>query len=359
MSIESSWRRFAVRRLDMGPLLDLFLISAVSCLLGIRLFLHLAGYPQLGNDSLHIAHMLWGGLGMMVAIVLFMALPVRLATQLAAFIGGLGFGAFIDELGKFITQDNDYFFQPTIGIIYLVFIALYLTFRQLEGVGRRSEATNMVNALEVTKEAALRAMDESERRRALALLAECDQADPLVRGLSTALNSYESVPAVEPGRLQRLKGAAVRLYRRLIEWRWFGGVLVAAAVTISVVSLGLAVASVWINAPRDLGFEEWGSIVSAIISGLLTLVGVLVYRRSRLRAYKLFDAGVLVGIFVGQFFNFLQSELGAITGLAFLLICHGALRYLIDQEQTVRAEDAARRSSAPSGVPAEESGPAA
>jgi hypothetical protein len=274
---------------------------------------------------------------MLLAIIVLLALPTRLATQFAAFAGGLGFGAFIDELGKFITSDNDYFFQPTIGLIYLVFVGLYLTFRVLEGVTKPSQATNLVNALELTKEAALRDMDGSERERALQLLARCDQQDPLVGGLTTTLKSCQTAVR-EPGFVSRVKDAMVRFYERLIAWRWFGGLLIAAATVVALVGLGTAVAAVWINSPGEFSFNDWGSLLSAIVSGLLVLTGVLFYRRSRLRAYRLYDGAVLVGIFVGQFFAFLEQELAAIGTLFFLLICHGALRYLIDQEQAVRAE---------------------
>ena len=47
-------------------------------------------------------------------------------------IAGAGFGTFIDELGKFITRDHDYFFRPTAGLLYVIFVLLFLAFRALD-----------------------------------------------------------------------------------------------------------------------------------------------------------------------------------------------------------------------------------
>ena len=104
--------RLIFRDLRAGEYLDLVLVAAVSAVLLIRFFLALTGYPTVGGGTLHIAHMLWGGLLMLVALVLLLAFLGRFAHQLGALLGGFGFGTFIDELGKFITRDNDYFYRP-------------------------------------------------------------------------------------------------------------------------------------------------------------------------------------------------------------------------------------------------------
>jgi hypothetical protein len=88
-------------------LLDL-LVAAVVAILLTRLVLGVSGFPRLGGGGLHVAYMLWGGLLMQVGLVLLLAVIGKPAKRLAALIGGAGFGLFIDELGEFITADNNY-----------------------------------------------------------------------------------------------------------------------------------------------------------------------------------------------------------------------------------------------------------
>src|SRR5256886_16802432 len=109
--------KHVVRAAD-AALLDTFLVAAIATVIVIRIFLEATGYPQLGGGGLHIAHVLWGGLGMLVAIVLLLLYLSPTTRLVAAIVGGAGFGAFVDELGKFVTSDNDYFFKPTAAILY-------------------------------------------------------------------------------------------------------------------------------------------------------------------------------------------------------------------------------------------------
>jgi len=54
-------RKIWIKTVDIDDLLENFFISAIVAVLGIRLFLHLTNYFQLGGNNLHISHMLWGG----------------------------------------------------------------------------------------------------------------------------------------------------------------------------------------------------------------------------------------------------------------------------------------------------------
>ncbi len=117
-----------------------------------RLYLELTGYPQLGNDTFHFAHALWGGLLQMIAAILMLIYLNEWIFSLAAILAGVGIGLFIDEIGKFITQANDYFFPLAAPIIYIAFILIvfaYLYIRRQRTDDTRATLYGVLEDLEM------------------------------------------------------------------------------------------------------------------------------------------------------------------------------------------------------------------
>jgi len=114
----------------------LMIVSFVVAVVGTRWFLQATGYPQVGGGELHIAHMLWGGLLLVVAALVSLVVAAGWAAPVTAILAGAGTGLFIDEVGKFITASNDYFYPLAAPLIYGLLLALVLLFvvvRRREG----------------------------------------------------------------------------------------------------------------------------------------------------------------------------------------------------------------------------------
>lgn len=378
-----------MRNLDADEYFESFLVAAVGAILVIRAFLALTGYPTVGGEALHVAHMLWGGLFMLVALLLLIGYLGRPAKSAAAFIGGVGWGTFIDELGKFLTHDNDYFFRPTFALIYVTFIVMYVVW---EALHRKTPTRNesLANALELMLEAVRKDMDEEERRRALELLDACDPRDPVARSVRRAVAEVELAPPGRPGLLYRARHAARAFYRWLVQRRWFATLLVAffvvhsvfalvqvtwrvsqLAASLALVAIAIIGASILLHERvrrltrhgpgaaaiimaaalviagtlgrtelARLGAFEWAELLSSVAPPLIVLVGVARLRRSRLLAYRTFKTAVLFIIFITQFFAFYHQQLFAVLGLLANIIVLLALRTMIHQEESMLAEDA-------------------
>jgi len=324
-------------------LLDILFVSAVASVLLVRFYLHVTGYPQLGAGGLHIAHVLWGGLLMLAGIVILLSF-LGLATQrLAAFLGGIGFGLFIDEIGKFITSDNDYFYRPAVGIIYAIFVILYLTFNFL---GRKTKLTSreyQLNALVELEEALSHDMDEAEKARAQTLLDQADQKSQFTKELQRMLNNVRVVAKPPRGIVAKSVAGLSRIYQKFWQRRNSSNVVriffVAQAVVIFIAvlaTLGTNVDDIidLINGRIDYG--TWllvGEVSSALVASLLAIRGALLLRRSRLEAFEQFRRATLINLYLTEFFTFLRVEFLALPGFFLNVALIIVISYAIRQEK--------------------------
>lgn len=149
-SITSKIRK-PVKRQGAENFLLIMLLSFAASVSLTRLFLEITGYPQLGGGNLHIAHVLWGGLCLFIASLLPLILANRWVYLAGAISSGIGVGLFIDEVGKFITQNNDYFYPaaaPIIYVFFLITVLLYIQIRRSKPRDARSEFYSIFEAFE-------------------------------------------------------------------------------------------------------------------------------------------------------------------------------------------------------------------
>jgi hypothetical protein len=336
------FNRHLMRNQEASSLLELFFVTAAFSVLGIRFFLALTGYPSFRPGNLHIAHVLLGGVLMMIALVVALAYINKSAYYLVAVLGGFGFGAFIDELGKFITGDYDYFYQPTVAMIYVVFILLYLVIENFVNKPQLSVQEMLINALEIAKEVVLEDLDHRERKRALELLKSCSPSDPVVRALRSLLYSAESVSVPRPDIYTATKYQLRRVYRKLVQKTWFVRAVIAFFVLQSLFALVLGFFLLYVKLEwkedlhtifPTLTFFDLAGLASAILAAVLVIAAAAKMQSSRLKAYQLFKEAVLVQILLVQVFLFYRAQLLALLGLVGNVSVLFVLYYMIRQER--------------------------
>ena len=321
------------RNLQAGQLRETFLVSAVASLLLVRFFLGLTGFPKVGGGGLHIAHMLWGG-GLMVTALLFLLAYVgQRIRRIAAVLGGLGFGLFIDELGKFITSDNNYFYRPTIALIYVLFVLLFLRLRSFERRRDVSQEIYLANALVLLQDAAIHDLDPKEKRLLLRWLHQSGATGSSLLGDLEARLAARPADVTPSSAFRRWIRRLRRLRTRGLSSAWVGRV----AIPVLLVRLlgGLVITSVLtLTHGGDLADvpSHLPLLVATAVSGVMALMGLIRLPLSRMHALRWFKRAILSTILLTDLFTFYYQQFGGLSNLVLDLVLLAVFDALIDAE---------------------------
>ncbi len=314
-----------------------FLVAAVATVLLTRGLLAATGYPQLGGGGgLHIAHVLWGGLLMMVAVVLAVAFLGPVVRPVAALVGGIGFGLFIDEIGKFVTADNDYFYAPAASLIYLVVVVVVLLGEVLLGRRPRHPSEQLAGAVDQAVAGVTGGFTHRTRRRADRLVEEAGDTPgaPETRAL---LDAVQDDSRELPDIIGTVARWVVTGTHHVVRARWVPTVTVAVLTLSSVLAIARGVQA-WLG-DDDLSWWVYGGILlGGGVSLGCSVVGLVVVGSSRGDGYQWFRRAVLVSLLLTQIFLFRISEWSATVGLVVDLLLLGLVAAEIDVERHKGAE---------------------
>jgi hypothetical protein len=152
-----------VERENAVRYMTISLVSSIATVILVRFFLYLTGYPQIGSGTLHIAHVLWGGLILYIAAILPLIYLNPKLHMIGAILSGVGIGLFIDEVGKFITRQYDYFYPAAAPIIYIFFLLVVILVIMIQRPEEVDGRVELVRTLEIVREQLFRPLDVEER----------------------------------------------------------------------------------------------------------------------------------------------------------------------------------------------------
>jgi hypothetical protein len=233
--------RSLIQRRHAADYLLITLLSFAFSVAGTRLFLDLTGYPQIGSGGIHIAHVLLGGVILFAAALLPLIFLNEWIFAVSALLTGFGVGLFIDEVGKFITQSNDYFSPTAAPIIYVLFLLTFFVFTQVRSKESVTTRSRMYAVMERFGEVMDRDLSSEESQEIIKKLDEIikNGQEPELVKLAESLNAYlgsgnaritKSTPTV----LDR-----TRSFFEKIESKWFSRKTMKTIILIGLIAWGV------------------------------------------------------------------------------------------------------------------------
>lgn len=320
---------------------EAFVLVAIATILLTRLYLELTGYPQVGGGNLHIAHALWGGALMMVALLVGWLTLGAGPRVLAVVLGGIGFGLFLDEVGKFVTKDNDYFYGPAAEIMYIMVVAILVGARIVRDFRPLTARECLASATAIAADGVARGLADHRRDIALALLTQADGtgADPdEVAHVRALVLTADSAPD-RLYRLQRRVPALVPGFFRSPRWvPVVGWLLVVSAVSGVVLEvLGIAIGAYSYDTGDtsvDLDVSSPAAIILFVIAVLTAVIAVpaMIARRRTQALWPLrwLRNAALISTFLNALVDFATDGFAALISMSIGLFTLAVLNYQID-----------------------------
>ena len=308
-----------VPNIEAVNLIEYFLISAVFSFLGIRAFLTITGFPQVSGGDFHIAHILWGGILMALGLFIVFTYLGYTARIIAAIIGGIGFGAFVDELGKVITTDNNYFYEPTVALIYLIFVIIFLVIKLLQSKLRYSDKTYHINAFEYLSDILYQDFDESERQKVLSYLRTGKNPELFIKKIAGLIHERPFKPA-KTSIFDKFIIKLKKISFKLIKSAKFQKLIIVYFIFSSITGFIFASFSFFLSEPK---FSDYGYFTSVLAANTFAFIGIFyLIKKNKLAAYKMFIYSLLISIFISQFFLFISDQFLALITLMIHIIIY-------------------------------------
>ncbi|MCK8616209.1 hypothetical protein [Gordonia sp. C13] len=322
-----------------------FLIIAIATILITRAYLAATGYPQVGGGTLHIAHALWGGALMMVALIIGWLFLGATARVTAVVVGGIGFGLFLDEVGKFVTRDNDYFYGPAPEIMYILVVLVLLASRIVRDLKPPTGAEALANAASIAAEAVAHGLPERRRQLAeefLVVAGENGSDSAAIANVRALLESSRGTP----DRLMILRDRAVGLIPDVFRSpRWVSivgwGLVVASGLGVLVGALSFVLTGEQTD-EVDIYLEladnapaTWILFLSGIVVFVLALPAMIARRRGGgVRPLRALRVAALVFLMSNALVDFAMEGFGALLNVAIGLFALSVLGYHLGQAVT-------------------------
>lgn len=314
------------RRANAENHLLIVIVTFAATVLLIRGYLYVTGYPSITTGELHIAHMLWGGIALFIASTLLLLYRSLYLSRAAAVLTGVGWGFFIDEIGKFITESNDYFFAPAAVIIYVVFLivaTIYIKYfrpsKQEPQMGDREAFADIRELLDGVAAGEL----THRERQLLEIRVErlTHDNEKIYRDLGHAVEAFiQSQPVtIKQQRVELVGAIADAFIQKIVASKTFVRVLVGL-VTIDVL---VSVTTIW-------GFGPF----QGILEGDLTLGADDMTRLASLVVRMCLQAVLIVGLTMAVRGDYINGRRLMIGSLLFMIIILDSIDFYFGQFST-------------------------